>query len=655
MNAPATPAQPTTISVQGFTDLVLKHLEPVNGVKHSDLEFAARGFFNPVRGRERISVRELGMILGVVQKELDRRLTKSLGFPQGAQDTMRSVAAGFAGAVAELKTNPQAAEPIIVARKPQAARPSVPREYLRPQTPATPQKELPPELAAAQPMTVTRRVEAPREHRVESVRPVLSPRKAMPPEGWLGMVKAAEKLGVAPIKLQGTWKNLMQAAEPCTADKNGIRTVPLGEGHVRMLFGGPRKPSWYMHPDDIAGPLKKVLDATRRVRQPRQEKAANPQPPSDWMGILKIVQQMHTSPKVTRAVLDPLMKVAEGCEADAQGIRTVPLGEGQVRMLFGGPRKPSWSMHPDDVNGPFKEAVESHKAALRAQRPVKEPVVKERKARTPRAEKPAKQARPEKPEGYQSYSAILQRIGGSPEDIKIVWNGLVYEAERATPDAAGNVRFAQKEGDVEMWRGGRMNSWHISENSFEQVFLPRYRTAKRGFHTDRVKDRLIAKEHDKSPRASRMDTEETSLSHVNRVAVRKDKAAVATSTYRIDDKSQFEVSAIIGLALQGLAGRVPADVEDRLRLELNRAFANHKENTLVTRVDVQGVIDQCKTAAADPGMPNESREVYRAVHTTLANAMPRLNTLAPVPVAGMRRNWQARTETQPDSSIRRIS
>lgn len=741
MHAPATPAQPTTIPVQGFTEMVLKHLPEVNGVKKSDLEFAARGFFNPVRGRERISVRELSAIISSVQTEMDRRMTKALGFPQGSQDTIRAIALGFSCAVAELKANPQAAEPIVVNRKPESARPSVPREYMRPpQAAPAAAPKLPADLQATDPIAVTRHAAPERERRVESMRPVTSSRKIMPPLGWLGMVKSAEKIGVAPIKLQPTWKQLIAAAEKCTPDARGVRNVPLGEGHVRMLFGGARKPTWYMHPEDLRGPLKDAVDATRRVREPRIGKPANPLAPEGWCGILKIVPQMHSSPKIVRAVFDPLTERATACEPDAQGIRNVPLGDGHVRMLFGGPRKPTWYIHPDDIKGPFKAAVDAHKAELKALRPQKEkpeknnyplppegwlgmiaavktartspdkirkqwmPLCKAaeqcepdeqgirtvpfgettvrmllggtrkpswymhpddvagalraaieqektaaraerfppKQAKLPREKtvKPPKEPRPEKPEGYMTYSAILQRIGGTPDDLKIVWNGLVYEAERHTPNEQGIVAFTQKEGPVQMWRGGRMNSWHISEESYENVVLARYRNMKLGLHTDRVAPALIARDLPKAQRgANGKENGETSLSHVGRVRARAQKPE---RVYAINEQSQFEISAVVGLTLDGVSGRIPRDVEERLRRETDRAFAPYKERSVVTKGDIQSVIDRSKAEATNPALPRETQEVHRAVSTTLENALARLNTIAPVPQTGA--GWRQRAQ-----------
>ena len=736
--------QKTTFSMQGVTDLVLRHLPEVKDTKRSDMEFGVRVYFNPFRGRERVTINDLLQIKQQVAANLERAMTKSNGFNESAQEAAKAVSAAFATTFNELVQDPQAAEPKPKAKVVQPARPNVPREMVRPVNMEKPVSE----AAAERPVESLRPVktEAVKKQKDDAQKPPRQPKpvkatplKRLPPEGWLGMVTASRAIDTWPITMQAMWHEVVASAEKETPDAAGICTVKIGEGTVRMFLKG--KETWYMEPAGIQGPFKQEFEARRAASSSARAERRSSKPvakttdrlvaPSDWMSMVGMAKAVRTTPKIAHEVLGPLIEAAAQSEPDDQGIRTVPYRDTTVRMLFGGLRMKTWYMHPDDVKGAFKQAVEEKRNEAYAkrsantagmQRPTKhvhpvppagwqgrskaaqmlglkpqqlteswDALVASAEQATPdehgvrtvtsgdttvrmmygaESHRPywhmhpddiagpyktilpvavgAKHAQP--PEKWRALSVLTHDLGAVPDELRMIWRGLVAKAEQHEPNSEGRVEFTEPEGTVRMCYGGLHGkpTWYIEPESCEQVLLPRYNALHARLHRDhghRAVDQATLPAKPSAPRTIVMPEEEkeTSLRYVGRL-----KQAKAERIYEIDEQSRFEVSSVVDLTLKGVSGSVPPSVAERLQREVNRVLAPFKERSTLTKGDFEQVIAVCKTNAANRELPNESKEVYRVVATAMENALPHLNTLEPIVEHGnraaARAQWASRVQ-----------
>lgn len=109
------------------------------------------------------------------------------------------------------------------------------------------------------------------------------------------------------------------------------------------------------------------------------------------------------------------------------------------------------------------------------------------------------------------------------------------------------------------------------------------------------------------------------------------KAAHKTGTPEIDPTARYEVSAVIGLGLNPLRGRVAASVLDRLQHECNIAFSPFKDHGGITLAEIEGIRH---AAIAKSTSPNESRDILeaqRAVANILQTAIAQLESIRPIP------------------------
>lgn len=851
MSSTASSMPRPTYSQPGFTQLIISKLQPVHGVKQSDLAAMVQQHFGPVKHKERLSGGDIKLVMQRIQETTDRTLNKHYHFSDDAKACAQSVAQAFAAAVQDIVANPLAAEPAAPVRKLEPARPSFPRELTqRPAAPAktvkapvtlvrnnapvvkpapAPATEVRPERAvsrmrpvkklrgaehapsgwlgmidatktlhaspntlrpvwerivvAAQQVTPnadhTRTVEldgqritcmlagerrkfwyvspdsiaegvanlvqeskdAAKAARTASYEPrpkkaahVHMPKNPQPPEGWLGMLGSAKALQTSPALVRNAWMPLCEQAAATSPNADHKRVVPLGEQSVRMLLGGLHKPSWYMHPDDVTGPLKDTIEqAKQQARAERTPRAATPKPrhrgapegwlplagvanalkaapprvrtlwnevtaqaeaaprdangqviiqlkdtpvrmalagekrlvwymepdavngvfaellegqrkrarrgekaasakpstipvPEGWLGMIGATKLARTSPDRLRAQWNDLCDRAADVTPDAEHVRTVSLGEQNVRMVLGGTRKAHWHMHPDDVAGPLKATIDQERA--------------ERRSAHGHAPAPAS-SQPQAPEGWLHLSSAILKLGAAHAEVSHVWHPLAQRAERQTPNDKGIVRFEEKEGPVQMFHGGRGKpTWYMDPKSFDTVLAPRYDAWHRTLHPNArvihtpVADAKATRSHFSLPVA---EQREPSLASARRITTKPGKTTLAPKPAAEDAK--FEISAVVELALGGLKGHVPSDVVDRLRLETNRAFANYKTSSVVTPGNVKQVAEQCRTLEKNGNLPSESREAYRAVANALEDAQSKLGHLRPV-------NMPARSHAQ---------
>jgi hypothetical protein len=475
MSNPAISTPRPTYSQPGFAQLIISKLQPVQGVKQSDLAAMVLNHFGPVKHKERLTTGDIKLVMQRIQETTDRTLNKHYNFSADAKASAQSVAHAFAEAVQDIVANPLAAEPAEPVRKLEPARPNFRRELMqgpvvpaktvttpitlvRDNGPAPAKKSEPKPKAKPQPQPKRQpRTERP----VSQRRPVKKiSGAAHAPEGWLGMVEATKTLHSSPNTLRPLWERIVQAAEQATPATDHTRTLELDGQRITCMLAGERRKFWYIAPDSIAEGVATLLqeskDAAKAARKasyaPRPPKPVrvhtpkNPQPPEGWLGMLSSATALRTSPFLLREVWTPWCEKATGVEPDADHIRTVHDGDVAVRMLLGGLHKPSWYMHPEDVQQVLAAQVEGKRQRAR---------------RGETAEKP-KVAPVLVPEGWPGMVGATKLARTSPNRLRDHWEDLCTRAAEITPDAEHVRSVPLGDATVRMLLGGtRKPHWHM--------------------------------------------------------------------------------------------------------------------------------------------------------------------------------------------------
>ncbi|PZP86677.1 MAG: hypothetical protein DI582_01920 [Azospirillum brasilense] len=467
-----------TYSQPGFAQLIIGKLQPVQGVKQSDLAAMVLHHFAPVKHKERLSGGDIKLVMQHIQETTERTLNKHYHFSDDAKACAQSVAQAFAAAVQDIVANPQAAEPAAPVRKLEPARPSFPRELT--QRPATPAKTVKAPVTlvrnntpAPAPAPVRAAAAEPRPERaVSRMRPVKKMHGAThAPAGWLGMIDATKPLHTSPNTLRPVWERIVQAAQQAQPDSNHQRHITLDGQEITCMLAGERRKFWYVSPDSIthgvANLLQESKDAAKAARTasyaPRPEKAPrvhtpkNPQPPEGWLGMLGSAKALQTSPALVRAAWLPLCDKAAETDAGSDHVRSVAHGDTTVRMLLGGLHKPSWYMHPDDVAGPLHDTVQQAKQQARRER-------------APRAASPKPRDR-SAPEGWLPLAGAARALQAAPPRVRTLWSEVTALAEAAPRDADGQVSIQLNDTPVRMVLAGeKRRVWYMEPEAVTGVF-----------------------------------------------------------------------------------------------------------------------------------------------------------------------------------------